>query len=275
MIDVHFFKVQAACVVGLKEAVILQNIAYWVGRNEANEVHCYEGKYWTYNSVKAFQRLFPYLSAKQIRNSLKSLEDSDYLETGVFNKSAYDRTKWYTLTNKAKALLQGTDFDTSLCPVGQMSFSDGANENAHKGEPIPNINNNIKTTNNKHICSTVVERVGSSLDDMFKKFWMAYPKKAARPAALRAFRKINPSSELLDTMLTALEVQKRTESWQKDDGQYIPYPQKWLNQSRWEDEVTTTSSKHGKLRDGAYAQNDYDAMLEEMRREEKHDEGDN
>ena len=41
----------------------------------------------------------------------------------------------------------------------------------------------------------------------------------------------------LQTLLDALEVQKRSNDWTKDGGQYIPYPAKWLNKRRWEDSM--------------------------------------
>ena len=40
------------------------------------------------------------------------------------------------------------------------------------------------------------------------------------------------------TILSALSRQKQTPQWTKDNGQYIPNASTWLNQRRWEDEVT-------------------------------------
>ena len=37
-------------------------------------------------------------------------------------------------------------------------------------------------------------------------------------------------------ILTALNWQKKSEQWLKDNGQFIPYPATYLNQRRWEDE---------------------------------------
>jgi len=34
-----------------------------------------------------------------------------------------------------------------------------------------------------------------------------------------------------------VNAQKATEQWRKDNGQFIPHPQTWLNQRRWEDDV--------------------------------------
>ncbi len=38
-------------------------------------------------------------------------------------------------------------------------------------------------------------------------------------------------------MLIAIEKAKQTKDWQKDGGQYIPYPATWLNARGWEDEI--------------------------------------
>ena len=37
-------------------------------------------------------------------------------------------------------------------------------------------------------------------------------------------------------MLIAIDIQKKSNSWIKEDGQYIPNPASWLNGKRWEDE---------------------------------------
>lgn len=70
---------------------------------------------------------------------------------------------------------------------------------------------------------------------LFAQFYEAYPKKKARPAAEKAWQKINPDEQLLAAMLSALERQKSSDDWQKASGQYIPYPASWLNGRRWED----------------------------------------
>jgi len=73
--------------------------------------------------------------------------------------------------------------------------------------------------------------------ERFEVFWKAYPRKTGKDAARKAFAKRNPSQELLDKMLAAIEQQKKSEQWQKNRGQFIPLPTTWLNQGRWEDEV--------------------------------------
>jgi hypothetical protein len=41
----------------------------------------------------------------------------------------------------------------------------------------------------------------------------------------------------LQTLLTALDKQKKSTQWKKDNGQFIPHPATWLNGKRWEDQL--------------------------------------
>lgn len=76
----------------------------------------------------------------------------------------------------------------------------------------------------------------------FEKFWNAYPRKVGKAIAFKSFEKLKVNAELLDKMLKAIEVQKKTDQWQ--DERYIPHPSTWLNQQRWNDEVKI-SNKQG------------------------------
>lgn len=74
-------------------------------------------------------------------------------------------------------------------------------------------------------------------EKQFDKFWQAYPKKVSKKQAQKSWKKINPSLELFEKILKALEMVKQTEQWKKDNGKFIPYPATWLNQERWNDEI--------------------------------------
>ena len=69
----------------------------------------------------------------------------------------------------------------------------------------------------------------------FDRFWSVYPKKVGKEAARKAFLKADAD---LSVMLRAIEAQKQSRQWQEDGGKYIPNPATWLNQGRWEDEIT-------------------------------------
>lgn len=57
----HYFNTEIAKEVGVNAAVILENIAHWVFRNQVSNKNHFDGHYWTYNSNAAMAELFPYL----------------------------------------------------------------------------------------------------------------------------------------------------------------------------------------------------------------------
>lgn len=160
-----FFNSEVACEYGIECAVFLSSIAYWCKFNKDNGKHQYDGSYWTYNSVQAFGKQYPWWSEKTIRNVLKKLIDAGLIKKGEFNKTAYDRTAWYSLTDKGMRYFSDkTDEPKTVeavhlperengvsqkgewsFPKGQMEFPEMANGSAQKGEPIPDINTNINT----------------------------------------------------------------------------------------------------------------------------------
>lgn len=105
----------------------------------------------------------------------------------------------------------------------------------------------------------------SEQDIMFDRFWKEYPRKTSKPSAKKAFEKLDVDEELLATMLTAIEKQKNSSQWQENGGQYIPYPATWLNNKRWEDEVTEARQNKA-VTAQAYTQRNYDGEQEEAMR---------
>ena len=129
----HIFDVDIALRYGVNAAVLLENIGYWIKRNEANGTNFYDGAYWTFNSRRAYKLLFPYMSERQIDTAFKKLIDDGVLKTGNYNKLAYDRTLWYALTKKGECILH---FDG----MESREMCNGFEQNV---EPIPDINADI------------------------------------------------------------------------------------------------------------------------------------
>lgn len=76
----------------------------------------------------------------------------------------------------------------------------------------------------------------------FVRFWMKYPKKQKKQECIKWFEKNNPTDELLELMLSQLEFFKKTKQW--ENPQFIPLPITWLNQRRWEDELSIEEEKY-------------------------------
>lgn len=163
----HSFNIDTAKKHGIEEAVFIENLIFWISKNLANKKHTHEGRTWTYNSVKAWGELFPYMTEKQIRRVLQSLEDQGVLISSNYNASAYDRTKWYAFK------------DESIWLKGPAQLPKQANGSAEKGEPIPDINTNINTDIITTIPGTVPAPVSMSSDLAIftKSLWNAFTSK--------------------------------------------------------------------------------------------------
>lgn len=108
---------------------------------------------------------------------------------------------------------------------------------------------------------------GDLVYQSFCKFWNAYPKKAAIYDAQHAWVEVGAASHL-DKILVAVEQQKRSHDWTKENGQYIPKPARWLRDGCWENcPVVIHTPVNG--REWTKAERDAEAQreLEELRRE--------
>lgn len=118
------------------------------------------------------------------------------------------------------------------------------NENVNENE---NENENVKE---KGIAYAIPKKKSARADSDFERFWKIYPKKKSKNQAKKAWEKLKPSSELVSTILDAVENQKRSNDWIKDAGKYIPYPATWLNAGAWEDEMEVGTSERYERLDG-------------------------
>lgn len=129
----YMFDVDIATVYGVDNAVMIWNLNHWIDHNAANEKNFYNGRYWTFNSIEAFTKLFPFWSKGQIRRILKSLEESGVIMTGNFNADRRDRSTWYAFTDSFQQM--------------HLSKSTNANVETDKSLDINNISNTNVNTN--------------------------------------------------------------------------------------------------------------------------------
>lgn len=85
---------------GLNEALVMQQINYWIEINKRSGKNYHDGKYWTYNSIRAWQENdFDYMSVDTVKRTFTKLAKAGYLLVGNYNKDPRDKTKWYTINN--------------------------------------------------------------------------------------------------------------------------------------------------------------------------------
>jgi len=121
-------------------------------------------------------------------------------------------------------------FAQAMLDAGWLKFYDG-------GVCLPNFSEHNPTGAAKTEKKAGTPRPVPERDPMgFQQFWEAYPKKVGKGDARKEWARISPGVELIGEMLKALSLQKRSEAWLKEGGQFIPNPSTWLHQRRWEDE---------------------------------------
>lgn len=164
---------------GVNEAIMLCCFIFWISKNEANGKHFHDGRTWTYNSVAAFEKLFPFWTKKQIRGVLDSLERQGVIMKGNYNEQKYDRTSWYGFTDEflksmfPEGQIHVSQKGKSICPKGQMEMPEKANRNAEKGKPIPvilpdTLPDNSSTNVLQYAAKAAVARVESDPEVLYE-----------------------------------------------------------------------------------------------------------
>jgi hypothetical protein len=84
--------------------------------------------------------------------------------------------------------------------------------------------------------TTTKIRAKRMADPLWLAFWEAYPRKQGKERAMVKFSRI-PKKEI-PKLMEALEEQKK--NWR--DIEFTPMPSTWLNQRRWEDQITKNTT---------------------------------
>ena len=93
-----------ATVIGLNEAIILQQVHYWLDPRINNNIR--NGMLWVYNTYNQWSKQFPFWSEVTIRRTIKSLESKKLLISDNFNKNSFAKQKWYTIDYNVLAKLE-------------------------------------------------------------------------------------------------------------------------------------------------------------------------
>ena len=183
--------------IGLNEAIVLQQVHYWIEINRTKQTNFYEDSFWTYNSMKEWNKSFPFFGEKTLNRIFKNLEKLGILKTGNFNKLRMDRTKWYTIDySKLESYINELETNENECleeanangQVDQMHLPEKENASGQNdqmeadklsecnGSNCPNANGQFDLTNTRDFTKTSSEiftetsSSSSKMEDVVKFF---------------------------------------------------------------------------------------------------------
>ena len=75
--------------------------------------------------------------------------------------------------------------------------------------------------------------------DGFEQLWLAYPstRRNRREEAAEIYRDAVTKGATIEAMLSALEEEKSSYDWAKENGRYVPGIVKWLQREAWRDYI--------------------------------------
>lgn len=104
---IHTFDTRIAELCGMKAAVVFSYIQSRIEENRKINKNNFAGTYWEDISVKELQGQLNYLSTRGIECAIQKLEKSSLLKSAYLNPDKMNRTKWYSITDKALEIIQG------------------------------------------------------------------------------------------------------------------------------------------------------------------------
>lgn len=125
--------------IGLGEAIILQQLHYWIN-NPKVEGREHDGRKWIFNTYEEWQENFPFWSVQQIQRLFLNLEKGGLVISEKLDAKKHDQRKFYRLDYDNLCTL-----DESILIPSNISKSDDVNKELHR-LPENTIDDNFKHT---------------------------------------------------------------------------------------------------------------------------------
>ena len=158
----------------LNEAIVLNQLNYWLGINKKAGKNFIDDRYWVYNSYSDWKaKDFPYWSEKTIQRTFTRLENKGVVVSANYNKLGIDKTKWYTIdTEKLQELVDEFNSDEDKMTNRQDNMTDRQDKmtcrEGQNDRPLPEINTeNIDRDYTTEIKYALSESKDSSRGDIY------------------------------------------------------------------------------------------------------------
>lgn len=237
----HRFQVELALEFGIEEAVLIENFVHWIQKNKANNKHYHDGRYWTYNSAKAFVDQFPYMNESKIKRTLAKLVEADVIMKGNYNENQYDRTCWYAFTDNGLSIVQKCYFHSSKMTNGKVQNELTIPDNITDNKPYifspsdegssDTLFDDDDTSTMSMLSSEMNNIVGAqgkatpeAIAELFEDLWLMYERKGSKANAKKEFAKLTTEEITMMRSHIPAYLQARPErQYRQDFERYIKH----------------------------------------------------
>lgn len=136
MLQILSCRMDVAVKYGLDVAIFMNNIVYWTLKNQAENRHFHEGRYWTYGTIAGLSKLYPLWSVPQIKRIISKCRAAGILLVGDFNEDRRIRTLWYSPSDEILALYDAGSGVESIEQNRTMQSTDSENAFSESGKSI-------------------------------------------------------------------------------------------------------------------------------------------
>ena len=226
-----------ARLVGLNEAIILQQVHYWLQRSS----NIKDGHRWVYNSYPNWYKQMPvWKSETTMRTAFKRLEKQGLLITANYNKAGFDKTKWYRIDYDKLSSLENKLPSAKNWQTTSQNLADGTAKNWQTN--TKRLPETTSENNNKHSASHSNALSVSQLEEEFEVVWSKYPNKKGKRQAFNHYKAWRKSSAK-HTNEYLLERLKKYLTYCQQNNWYHPMNgSTWFN-GRFDDELEVDNPK--------------------------------
>ncbi|WNX85765.1 hypothetical protein RWV98_05720 [Agathobaculum sp. NTUH-O15-33] len=129
---------------GLDEAAFISELRRWIEKNAANGRHEHDGRYWTYNSIRALCRMYPCWTKRQVERIIGKLRDAGLIMTANYSKDPSNTTLYYSV---AEEKIPVSPFGGTLSPNGDTPSPHGDDKPSPNGDDLSPNGETLKEQN--------------------------------------------------------------------------------------------------------------------------------
>lgn len=229
-------------VYGIEEAIFIDNFVHWIQKNKANNKHYHDGRYWTYNSAKAFSEQFPYMNESKVKRVLARLVDMGMIQKGNYNENQYDRTCWYAFTDNGTAIVQKHYFHSPKMTNGKVQNELTIPDNKPNNKPYiftpsseaedgdlfgDDSSSTLSMLSSENKLPYAPDTGGATKfirDECFEDLWLMYERKGSKANAKKEFAKLTDAEiEAMRRHIPAYLESRPERQYRQDFERYIKH----------------------------------------------------